>query len=353
MLGTVGRSLAAMKPSVQNWLGGRSEVVDFSDKTENVDKPVNCLPRDSVPPRIGSLPKVALRFDPPHTKPGDVAPHGLKASAPWLSVVVPAKNEAGNLPQLVAEIVEALQPLTAPLRATHKLGGFDILIVDDGSTDDSPQVLAGLMLKYPELQPLRLDRNVGQSSATLAGIRASRSEWIALLDADLQNHAADLVRLWDALPGHDAALGWRAQRRDVWSKRVISRWANRARNSLLKQSIKDTGCSVRIFRRDHALQLPAFHGMHRFLGPLLLRDGCRIVQVPVTHRPRGAGKSHYTIWNRSLRVVSDLFGVAWLMRRPVQYQIMRLEPARVNRPHLAVPRPHDHKTHHQRAELAS
>jgi hypothetical protein len=145
---------------------------------------------------------------------------------------------------------------------------------------------------------------------------------VATLDADLQNNPADLATLWNALPGHDAALGWRTTRADVWSKRLISRWANRVRNGVLGQAIRDTGCSVRIIDRERALRLPMFRGAHRFLGPLLLREGCRLVQVPVSHRPRSHGASHYNVWNRSLRVVVDLFGVAWLMRRPIRYRVV-------------------------------
>ena len=195
------------------------------------------------------------------------------------------------------------------------------MIVDDGSTDETPAVLRRLGRDYPELRPIALATNVGQSAATAAGFRAARGDWVATLDADLQNDPADLAALWDALPGHDAALGWRVRREDVWSKRVISRWANRVRNAVLGQSIRDTGCSVRIFPREVALRLPMFHGSHRFFGPLLLREGCRIVQLPVSHRPRPHGTSHYNLWNRSLRVVVDLFGVAWLMRRPVRYEV--------------------------------
>jgi hypothetical protein len=110
-------------------------------------------------------------------------------------------------------------------------------------------------------------------------------------------------------------------RQDVWSKRLISRWANRVRNRVLGQSIRDTGCSVRVFPREVALRLPMFRGGHRFFGPLLLREGCSVVQVPVSHRPRPHGASHYNLWNRSLRVVVDLLGVAWLMRRDVRYQV--------------------------------
>ena len=152
----------------------------------------------------------------------------------------------------------------------------------------------------------------------MAGIRAARGNWIATLDADLQNDPADLIRLWRALPGHDAVLGWRVKRQDVWSKRLISYWANLLRNKVLGQSIRDTGCSVRIFPRALALRLPTFNGMHRFFGSLLLREGCRLVQVPVHHRPRSHGRSHYNFWNRSFQVVIDLLGVIWLMHRPLR-----------------------------------
>ena len=238
-----------------------------------------------------------------------------------LSVIIPAKNESASLPQLVEEIVTALRPLRARGGTVHKLAGFEILIIDDGSTDETPKVLRLLQTEYPELRPITLVANVGQSAATAAGFRSSRGEWVAVLDADLQNHPADLVKLWDALPGYDAALGWREARRDIRSKRVISKVANKVRNAVLGQSIRDTGCSVRIFSRDMALRLPMFRGSHRFLGPFLLREGCRVVQLPVQHRYRPHGTSHYNFWNRSLQVVIDLLGVAWLMRRAVRYEI--------------------------------
>ncbi len=238
-----------------------------------------------------------------------------------LSVVVPARNEAAGLPQLVDEVARALRPLRDG--DPRRLAGFEIIVVDDGSTDRTPEVLKGLAAGYPELRGIVLRPGVGQSSATVAGIRAARGDWIATLDADLQNDPADLVRLWEALPGHDVALGWRVERRDVWSRRIISRWANRVRNGVLGQSIRDTGCSVRIFPRAAALRLPMFRGVHRFLGPLLVREGCRLVQVPVGHRPRPHGRSHYNLWNRSILVVVDLLGVAWLLRRPLGYRVVQ------------------------------
>ncbi|MGZ3302128.1 MAG: glycosyltransferase [Isosphaeraceae bacterium] len=259
----------------------------------------------------------AVRHDPPH-RPRGPSERAGPARSKIVSVIVPAKDEAASLPQLVEEIAGALRPLREGL----ELDDFEILIVDDGSTDATPAVLRRLAASYPELRPIRLAANVGQSAATAAGLRAARGDWIATLDADLQNDPADLARLWETLPGHDAVLGWRATRRDVWSRRLISHWANWVRNRVLGQAIRDTGCSVRIFPRDLALRLPMFHGVHRFLGPLLLREGCRIVQVPVNHRLRAHGRSHYNLRNRSIRVVVDLLGVAWLLRRPSRYQVV-------------------------------
>ena len=265
----------------------------------------------------------SMRQDPSHGSALAARSRPLVSDAGYLSVVVPAKNESASLPQLVAEIADALRPLMAFREGKPLLRGFEVIIVDDGSTDDTPSVLESLMDAYPELAPVRLVANVGQSAATAAGFRASRGEWVATLDADLQNNPADLAMLWDARPGHDVALGWRTKREDVWSKRIISRWANPTRNWILGQSIRDTGCSVRIFPRAMALRLPMFKGCHRFFGPLLLREGCTLTQLPVTHRPRPHGISHYNIWNRSVRVVVDLFGVAWLMRRSVNYEVVQ------------------------------
>jgi glycosyltransferase involved in cell wall biosynthesis len=279
-----------------------------------------------------------LRQDGSHGARGAAAPEPTTTAIPpapgerprFLSIIIPAKNEAAGLPRLVTEIAAAFRPLVARDRTIgHRLDGFETLIVDDGSADETPSVLAALMKEHPELRPLRLARNAGQSAATRAGFHAARGQWVAILDADLQNDPADLARLWDLLPGHDAGLGWRVKRRDTWSKRAISKVANRVRDWVLGDSVKDTGCAVRIFPRQVALRFPMFHGVHRFYGPLLLREGCRIVQMPCNHRPRPHGRSHYNLWNRSINVMTDLLGVAWLMRRPVRYELRPLldEPA--------------------------
>jgi glycosyltransferase involved in cell wall biosynthesis len=259
----------------------------------------------------------AMRQDPSH-RPASGSSGPRRGT---LSIIVPAKNEAASLPQLVEETAQAFRPLLRGGAGPHPMEAFELLIIDDGSTDETLKVLHDLALRYPELRPIRLAANAGQSAATLAGFRAARGDWVAILDADLQNPPRELARLWDALPGYDAVLGWRLKRQDVLWKRVLSRWANRVRNALLGgEPIRDTGCAVRIFPREVALRFPMFHGAHRFYGPLLGREGCRIVQVPVEHRPRPHGRSHYNFWNRSLNVVMDLLGVAWLLRRPVRYE---------------------------------
>ena len=260
-----------------------------------------------------------------------------KPKRSFLSVVVPARDEAGSLPELIAEIVAAMRSLCD---AEHEgLGGYEIIVVDDGSTDTTPSVLGELTALHPELRGLILGTNVGQSAAIMAGIDAAAGDWIATLDADLQNDPADLVRLWQALPGDNAAsLGWRVKRQDKWSRCLIGILANRLRNLVLGQTIRDTGCSIRIFPRKLALRLPMFRGMHRFIGSLLLREGCELVQLPVYHRARCHGRSHYDFWNRFLQTVFDLIGMAWLMSRRIEYEVVKtqgwLEPPVEADPHI-------------------
>jgi dolichol-phosphate mannosyltransferase len=275
--------------------------------------------------RLVASPPRALGYDHQRVLACEISQYtpGGSDSSPFLSVIVPAKNEAESLAQLVDEIVGALRAFCqGPGRpGSPPPAGFEIIVINDGSTDPSTTVLAALAETIPELRVIHLRISAGQSAATAAGLHAAQGDWIATLDADLQNDPADLVTLWNALPGYDVVLGWRAHRSDTWSKRIISNLANRIRNALLGQSIRDTGCSVRLLPRSLALRLPLFHGVHRFWGPLLLRERCRLVQVPVHHRPRVHGRSHYNLWNRSLTVLVDLFGVAWLMNRPLCYEV--------------------------------
>jgi glycosyltransferase involved in cell wall biosynthesis len=278
----------------------------------------------------------SYRVDNPVAGPSDDREKDGGSSRITLSIVIPARNEADALTQLIDELTAAFRPLRNDRgRPRTLLEDFEILIVDDGSTDQTWAILQALRRHCPELHPLRLRQSGGQSAAMFAGFRAARGTWVALLDADLQNPPSELARLWELLPGSDAVLGWRERRRDSRVRRATGAMANRVRRWILRDPIKDAGCSVRIFRREMALRLPPFHGSHRFLGALLLREGCRIVQAPVAHRPRPYGRSHYHIWNRSINVLVDLLGVVWLMHRSIRYQVVT---GRLERPRGLAPR---------------
>lgn len=231
---------------------------------------------------------------------------------PRLSVVVPAYNEALNLPTLVREIEEAVAPLGEP---------WELLVVDDGSTDGSAALLGELRGRHPALRVLRFARNAGQSAAFLAGFEAARGDVVITLDADLQNNPADIPDLLRHMEGHDAVLGVRRRRRDTALRRSSSRIANAVRRGATGDGLTDVGCSLKAFRREHLRDLPRFNGVHRFFGTLLVWKGCRIAEVPVDHRPRQAGEAKYNVRNRAFRTLLDLFAMRWLRSRWVRYEI--------------------------------
>jgi len=233
---------------------------------------------------------------------------------PRLSVVVPAYNESENLVPLLDALRPPLDGLGWP---------YEILIVDDGSTDGSRGVLDTLCAAHPCLRVLRFARNAGQSAAFLAGFDAAQGAVVVTLDADLQNDPADIPRLLAALPGHDAVLGVRAKRRDTPLRRVSSRVANAVRRAATGDGLTDVGCSLKAFRREHLASLPRFNGVHRFFGTLLVWKGCRIVEIPVEHHPRRAGKAKYNLRNRAARTLADLLAMRWWRSRAVRYEIER------------------------------
>lgn len=227
-----------------------------------------------------------------------------------LSVVIPARNEAPNVAPLVAEIRRALDSRL----------DYEVVYVDDGSSDATAAEIRRLRTEFPRLRLVRHQASCGQSMAVRSGVKAAAAPWIATLDADGQNDPADIPKLWEIArmaPADPPLLiaGHRQKRRDTWSKRIASRLANAIRRNLLGDGTPDTGCGLKIFRRDLFLDLPAFDHMHRFLPALVLRQGGRVVSVAVNHRPRERGVSNYGVLDRALVGFVDLFGVMWLMRR--------------------------------------
>ena len=224
-----------------------------------------------------------------------------------LSVVVPVRNEQDNVQSLIAEIRAALDGLLA----------YEIVYVDDGSSDDTFQRLKSIQQDCPQLRIVRHAKSCGQSTAVRTGVQAARYDWIATLDGDGQNDPADIPKLLAALAeGVELVGGNRRQsRRDVWIKRISSVIANGVRSRMLNDSTPDTGCGLKLFSRVAFLDLPYFDHMHRFLPALIKRRGGKIVSVAVGHRVREHGKSNYGTIDRLLVGIVDLFGVAWLQRR--------------------------------------
>ena len=235
-------------------------------------------------------------------------------SGPDLSVLLPAYNEEACIAAVVREAAGVLRGLDRP---------FEILVVDDGSTDATFARLQTLQAELPELRLLRLVRNSGQSAALGAAFRAARGSIFVTLDADGQNDPADIPALVARLDSCDLCCGIRTRRQDSWSKRLASQVANAVRNGTLHEKIRDTGCTLKAFRAEWARALPMqFRGLHRFLPALMALAGARIAEVPVNHRPRAAGKSKYTNWGRLKETLWDLWAVRWMQKR---YRPIRVE----------------------------
>ncbi len=225
---------------------------------------------------------------------------------PHLSVVVPLFNEAEGLPLLVEQLLAALRPLGQP---------FELVLVDDGSRDDTATVLEQLRGQVPELVAVLLRRNYGQSAAMAAGFDASRGEVVVTLDGDLQNDPADIPLLLSELErGYDLVSGWRHQRQDAAVSRLLpSRIANRLIARVTGVRLHDYGCSLKAYRREVVADLNLYGELHRFLPALAFIEGARISEVKVNHRPRRFGSSNYGI-DRTFRVLMDLLTV-WFMKR--------------------------------------
>lgn len=233
-----------------------------------------------------------------------------------ISVVIPVCNEAESIAALVEEIRTALAGYTP----------FEVIFVDDGSTDATAAAVMDARAGLREIRLLQHSRRCGQTAAILTGVRAAQAEWVATLDGDGQNDPADIPLLLDALAGQDPSLklinGNRVSRKDPWLRRAASRVANGIRSGLLGDQTPDTGCGIKLMHRATFMELPSFDHMHRFLPALYRRAGARVMSVTVNHRLRTRGVSKYGVLDRLWIGVMDLLGVRWLMvRRPPQVQI--------------------------------
>jgi glycosyltransferase involved in cell wall biosynthesis len=229
-----------------------------------------------------------------------------------LSVVIPAYNEAESLPQLM----EALNRTVGLLYEDH-----EIIIVNDGSTDDTAAVLQELRAENPRLRVLEMVKNAGQTAALDAGFKAANGDVVVTMDADLQNDPVDIPRLLELIRVYDVVCGIRRNRQDTFVRRVSSKIGNWIRNKLTHDDIKDTGCSLKAFSREKLQGLTLYAGMHRFLPTLMKMRGCNVTQIEVNHHPRKFGQTKYSVWKRAWRGLMDCLAVRWMQNRWLRYQL--------------------------------
>lgn len=233
---------------------------------------------------------------------------------PDLSVVFPVYNEEENIPILLDEIARALdgQPWSVELVA-----------VDDGSRDRSLEVLRDSKAKHPALRIITFEKNAGQTAALDAAWRAARGKFVVSLDADLQNDPADIPRMMRRLEesGADMVIGVRVNRRDTWARKAQSRIGNGVRNWITRDQITDTGCSLKLARREAIERVRLYTGMHRFLPTLVRMQGYKVIEMPVNHRPRQYGVSKYGAMNRAFRGLADCLAVRWMSKRILNYKV--------------------------------
>jgi glycosyltransferase involved in cell wall biosynthesis len=233
---------------------------------------------------------------------------------PDLSIVFPVYNEEENIPILLREIAAALE---------GRGWTYEIVAVDDGSTDRSLAVLEESRARYPTLRVLPFEKNAGQTAALDAAWRAARGRLVVSLDADLQNDPADIPAMIAKLEESraDMVAGVRTKRRDTWSRRMQSRIGNGVRNWITGDDITDTGCSLKLVKREAIDRVRLFTGMHRFLPTLVRYAGYRVVEMPVNHRARQFGQSKYGAMNRAFRGLVDCFAVRWMGKRMLNYKL--------------------------------
>jgi len=233
-----------------------------------------------------------------------------------LSVIAPAFNEAECLPTLVDALLETLHPLNQ---------SFEIILVDDASTDETRRVIEALCAAHPEVRGIRHRMNCGQSAAVMSGMHAACGRLLVTLDADMQNPPSEIPRLLMHLtPETDAVCGVRNERNDPAVRRVSSAVANAFRNWITGVPVKDAGCGLRVIRRSAVEELPVFNGLHRFMTTLLKLQGFSVQEISIAHRSRLAGQSKYGINNRLWRGIADCFAMRWYAHRVIPFKRVRV-----------------------------
>jgi glycosyltransferase involved in cell wall biosynthesis len=232
-----------------------------------------------------------------------------------LSVVIPVYNEEASLSPLWAELRGVLERLGL---------AFEVVFVDDGSRDRSAEIIRALRETDQRVRLVRLKANCGETAATDAGFKAARGARVVVMDADLQNDPADIPMLLSHLDQWDAVTGWRVDRAagDNLMRRLSSRVANRIRNWVSDETIEDSGCTFRAFRRECLRELVLYRGFHRFIPTLLKMRGYRVIEVPVRHHPRRFGRSKYGVLNRALVAFADLLVIRWMNARLLRYEVV-------------------------------
>lgn len=238
--------------------------------------------------------------------------------APYLSLVIPCYNEQENVPTLLQRVAASLEKIPKP---------FEVIIVDDGSTDSTPKLLHDAMANLPWLRVIRMARNGGQSAAFEAGFAAARGEIIATIDADLQNDPEEIPRLLPLLDQQqvDMITGWRKDRQDTPFRRWQSRQANRIRNWITQETVNDSASSLKIYRAGAIKGIKLFRGAHRYFPTLVKMRGGTVYETPVKHSHRFAGTAKYGFRNRAFVGIADLFGVRWMKKRYLNYQAKEVE----------------------------
>lgn len=235
---------------------------------------------------------------------------------PWISVIIPIKDERDNLAPLTDQLLKVLRS-----RDESRAAPFEILYVDDGSGDGSGEIMDRLAEAHAEVKVLHFDRNYGQSSGFDAGFKHSTGSLVVTMDGDLQNDPADIATLLPYAKDFDLVCGWRTNRHDNLVRKLSSRIANAVRSAATGDRVHDTGCSLKIFRREAVDRLQMFTGMHRFFPALALLNGFTVTEVPVRHYPRRHGYSKYGVGNRLFKSLYDLMAVRWMQSRVLRYRL--------------------------------